>query len=131
MCRSNLVLPMEQTPTPIHLENTYHWPENGESRPWTEFWITTFSRPVGVVHHASVLYSLDQGNQWRHQAMQKSCILGDREVWHVNLGNFPANTRIRYAVEGVDQQGASIWDNNNGKDFQAVIGSTNDLRVPC
>lgn len=122
---------MAHTAPTFYLENTYHWPADGESRPWTEFWITTFSRPVGAVQHASVLFSLDQGNQWRHLSMEKSCILGDREVWHVNLGTLPANTRIRYAVEGVDRLGASMWDNNHGKDYHAVIGSTKDLRIPC
>jgi hypothetical protein len=119
----------EQTLPPFHLENTYHWPADGESRPWTEFWITTFSRPVGVVKKASTLFSLDQGNPWQHLPMEKSCVLGDQEVWHVNLGTFPANTRIRYAVEGICQQGRSIWDNCRGKDHFARIGSARDLQV--
>jgi len=111
----------------IRLENTYHWPANGESRPWTEFWVTTLLSPVGEIQGATILFSLDDGGTWEHRAMEKSCILGDREVWHVSLGTFPAHTRIRYAVEGVDRQGRSVWDNNQGKDYFSVIGSAKDL----
>jgi len=108
------------------VENTYHWPADGESRPWTEFWVTTFSRPVGRVVSASILLSTDQGQSWEHHTMEKSCILGDQEVWHVNLGCFPAGTRLRYAVEGVDATGQSVWDNACGKDHHALIGSPRD-----
>ncbi len=122
---------MEHKPPTFWIENTYHWPANGESRPWTEFWITTFSRPVGAVRNASVLFSLNQGTHWQHLPMDKSCILGDQEVWHVNLGTFPANTRVHYAVEGINSQGSSLWDNNHSKDYHAIIGSTHDLRIHC
>ena len=111
----------------IHFENTYPWPENGESRPWTEFWVTSLLGPVGAVRQVSVLYSLDGGRNWSHRKMERSCILGDNEVWHVNLGTLPAGTRIRYAVEGMDLQGRSFWDNNQGKDYFSVIGSAKDL----
>jgi hypothetical protein len=109
------------------LENTYHWPADGESRPWTEFWVTTFSRPVGRVKSASILYSIHQGQHWEQRAMEKSCVLGDQDVWHVGLGTFPAGTRIRYAVEGIDENGVSVWDNCYGKDHQATIGSPQDF----
>ena len=117
------------TDHPLHLDYTCHWPANGESRPWTEFWVTTQIAPVGRVRGASILYSLDDGRSWRHRSMEKSCILGDREVWHVNLGTFPAHTRIRYAVEGVDLHGHSQWDNNHGKDYNALIGSSVDFQA--
>ncbi len=115
---------------PLNVENTYHWPADGESRPWTEFWVTSMMQPVGEVQSASILYSLDGGTTWTHRAMERNCILGDQEVWHVNLGTHPAGTRIRYAVEGVDQKGESVWDNAMGKDHYACIGSQKD-RMPA
>lgn len=109
------------------LENTYHWPADGESRPWTEFWVTTFSRPVGRIQSTSILYSVDDGANWTHCPMEKSCVLGDQEVWHIGLGCFPAGTRIRYAVEGVEADGRSYWDNCFGKDHHAIIGAPQDI----
>ncbi|WFB34574.1 hypothetical protein P3T73_10415 [Kiritimatiellota bacterium B12222] len=111
------------------LENTYHWPANGESRPWTEFWVTTFSRQVGQFKSVNILFSSDNGQHWKHLPMEWSCVLGDQDVWHIGLGCFPAGTQIRYAVEAVDQQGHSFWDNHYGKDYYAYIGSEKDQPV--
>jgi hypothetical protein len=110
----------------MQIEQTYHWPENGESRSWTEFWVTTMTSPVGQTLKTSILFSLDDGYSWTHRDMEKSCILGDQEVWHINLGTFPVDTRIRYAVEAVDVNGKSVWDNAMGKDHHAVIGTYRD-----
>jgi phospholipase C len=55
------------------LENTYHWPADGESRPWTEFWVTTFSRPVGRVKSASILNSIHQGQHWEQRRCSQCC----------------------------------------------------------
>jgi hypothetical protein len=111
------------------IENTYHWPADGESRSWTQFWVTTFTTPVGQARAVGILYSTDNGNRWTQQPMEHSCVLGEQDVWHVNLGTFPAATRIRYAIEAIDPSGASHWDNNHGKDHYALIGSPADLRV--
>ena len=111
----------------MRVENTYHWPADGESRPWTEFWVTTFSSPVGNARGASILFSINGGQDWHHRPMQKACVLGEDDVWHVNLGTFPAGTRIRYAVEVVDNAGHSVWDNRHNKDYHAVIGAARDL----
>lgn len=111
----------------LSVENTYHWPPNGESRPWTEFWVTTFSEPVGAAKSATILYSVNDGDDWTHRRMEKSCVLGERDVWHINLGTFPAGTRIRYAIEVVDAKGLSVWDNAHNKDHHALIGTERDL----
>lgn len=114
----------------LYIENTYHWPADGEIRPWTEFWVTSLLGPVGSVQSASILFSLDEGQTWTDQAMERSCYLGDQEVWHVNLGTLPAGTHVRYAVEAVDQEGQSIWDNACGKDHYARIGTEKD-QIPA
>lgn len=121
--------PKEHHSSSFKLENTYHWPADGESRPWTEFWVTTFTRPVGAARRVNVLFSADRGESWAHREMERACVLGDQDVWHVNLGTFPAGARLRYAVEGVDPRGRSFWDNAGGKDHHAVIGSAKDQRV--
>jgi len=117
---------MNAPPCELRVENTYHWPPNGESRPWTEFWVTTFSEPVGAAASAAILFSLNDGEDWTHRKLSHACVLGERDVWHVNLGSLPAGTRIRYAVEVVDKQGNSVWDNAFNKDYHARIGSAKD-----
>lgn len=117
----------EPSKNELHVENTYHWPPDGESRPWTEFWVTTFTQPVGAAAGAGLLFSLDDGETWQQRAMEKSCVLGEQDVWHVNLGTLPATTRIRYAVEARDASGHSVWDSRNQKDYHAFIGTAQDL----
>jgi hypothetical protein len=116
-------------PNALRVENTYHWPADGESRPWTEFWVTTFTTPVGMARGASILYTESGGGagKWKHLPMEKSCVLGEQDVWHVNLGLFPAGTRIHYAVEVISPSGESLWDNCHGKDHHAFIGNASDL----
>jgi hypothetical protein len=114
----------------LQIDQTYHWPANGEIRPWTELWVTTLLSPVGRIRSASILFSVDNGEQWQHRPMQFSCILGDREAWHVALGLYPAGTTLRYAVEGIDLNGQSVWDNNLGRDYTAHVGSARDLSEP-
>lgn len=113
----------------FNLENTYHWPADGESRPWTEFWVTTFTRPVGELKIVSIHYSVDNGKNWQQKAMEKSCVLGDQDVWHLCLGCFAANTHIRYALEAINAAGISFWDNSYGKNHHALIGSSIDFTV--
>ena len=113
----------------LRIENTYHWPADGESRSWTEFWVTTFSSPVGQAREAGILFSTDKGQRWTHRPMEHACVLGEQDVWHVNLGTFPSSTGILYAVEVIDIDGASHWDNNHEKNHSAVIGSASDLKV--
>jgi hypothetical protein len=118
-----------QTEKPLTIENTYHWPADGESRPWTEFWVTTFTSPVGTASAANILFTTDpDGNSpWRHLPMEKNCVLGEQDVWHVNLGTFPAGTRIRYAIEAIGPECESVWDNCHNKDHHARIGTAKDL----
>ena len=120
---------MKSDSSPLTVENTYHWPPDGESRPWTEFWVTTFSAPVGAARGAGILFSVNDGADWTHKPMDRSCVLGEQDVWHVNLGTFPAGTRIRYAVEVVDAQGNSVWDNRQNKDHHTRIGSPRDAAM--
>ncbi len=112
---------------PLRIENTYHWPADGESRSWTEFWITTFTGPVGKAEGAFVRVCREDGGEWERHAMEHACVLGEQDVWHVNLGVFPAGTRLRYAIEAVHGRGVLVWDNNGGRDHRAVIGTSADF----
>jgi len=118
-----------KTKTRLEIQNTYHWPADGESRPWTEFWVTTFTTPVGAASAANILFTTESEGEtpWQHLPMEKNCVLGEQDVWHVNLGTFPAGTRIRYAVEAIGPDGDSVWDNCHNKDHHARIGTAKDL----
>ena len=122
------LMPFEKTES-LMIENTYHWPPDGESRPWTEFWVTTFTRPVGGVKRVTLRYSVNPRDSWSRMEMEPSCVSGERDVWHVNLGTFPAKTRIQYAIEAVTEQDEQVWDNNGGRNHTARIGNHQDRAI--
>lgn len=114
-------------PSPdFHIENTYHWPPDGESRPWTEFWVTTFSRPVGATKEVRLYVSTDGKKTWTITDMNPSCIVGDQEVWQAPLGSFPAGTVIHYAVEGKSKTDGTCREPEFDQHIQAVIGTEQD-----
>jgi hypothetical protein len=114
----------------FEIGNTYHWPEDGESRPWTEFWVTTFTKPVGIVAEVEIHFSTDNGVSWSQEPMNKTCVSGEQDVWHAHIGTFPADTIILYAVKGTDQNGESRWDNHHGQNYRSVIGTDQDRSTP-
>lgn len=119
-------MPLKEYQNEFRIENTYQWPADGECRPWTEFWVTTFNRPVGVAEEVYIHYSSDDGLTWVRKNMQKSCVSGEQEVWHINLDTFPANTRIQYAAGGTNAKGETVWDNRLGLNYHTVIGTNKD-----
>ena len=113
------VNPGESTVTWIG--NTYHWPENRNIEPGDDLWLNIESSPVGAATNGSVVFSTDGGASWSGSNMQHNGIANDHDMWHVNLGGFPAETTIRYAVKIEDGDGTGHWDNNGGSNFTAVI----------
>ncbi|HMP90299.1 MAG TPA: hypothetical protein PJ991_08850 [Kiritimatiellia bacterium] len=100
---------------------SYHWPFNGELKSGDNLWINTETRPAHAAAKVRVVYSQD-GQYWNSSDLVRHDSLSDRDVWHVDLGSFFAGgSTIRYAVEAVDLNGNSIWDNNGGQDYTAVV----------
>jgi hypothetical protein len=87
----------------------------------SEAFISIETWPIGSATGANIVYSSDGGSTWGGMAMTKTGTRGDNDVWSVSLGSFPLGTAIRYAVEILDDQGHSQWDNNSAQDFQFRI----------
>lgn len=100
--------------------NTSHWPSSGSITPSSEVWINTESWPMGVAVGGRVVYSTDHGATWHSVNMSKNGTTDNNDKWHVNLGTFPYDTTIRYAVEITSP---SKWDNNDGHDYCATVNT--------
>lgn len=121
---------------------TYHWPTNGAIESDSDLWINIESYPVGSAAGGEVVYNADGVNwevtQLSHNGTTPVEWGRYNDMWHVNLGQFPAGATIKYAVKIVDGLGGEHWDNNSGQDFTAIVNGTaasiqwvgNTLHVP-
>ncbi|HBA85495.1 MAG TPA: hypothetical protein DCZ95_15520 [Verrucomicrobia bacterium] len=104
--------------------NTYHWPENGTFEPGSELWINVESHPVGAGVTGEVVYSSNGGATWSSQPLNRNGTISSNDWWNVNLGAFPADTTIRYAVKVRDGDAVDHWDNHGGSNFIAIVNSS-------
>lgn len=98
-----------------------HCPEDGYIESVDMVTVHVESWPSGAASGARVVYSTNDGNTWLSAGMSLNGRLGLHDWWIVNLGNFPAGTVIRYAVEVFDSGGGSLWDSNGGADYFATV----------
>ena len=99
----------------------------------TEAVINIQTWPIGGAQGANLIYTSDGGETWLGAAMHHTGTSGDNDIWSVSLGTFPLGTVIRYAVELLDDQGQSQWDNNDRQDFQFRVLDPNqsDFEAPA
>ncbi|MEX1045411.1 MAG: alpha-amylase family glycosyl hydrolase [Chthoniobacterales bacterium] len=74
--------------------------------------------PPGGAQAARLIYSLDGGETWGPAAEMAAAAgeLGD--IWSVEIpGELSGDNRIKFAIELIDQQGRSLWANNNNSDY--------------
>jgi glycosidase len=102
--------------------NTYHWPGNGTIEPGNDLWINMESYPMSAGVTGEVVYSSD-GTNWQSRALSRTGTIGSNDWWNVNLGSFPPDTIIQYAVNVKDGDGTDHWDNHGGSNFTAIINS--------
>ncbi|MBU0678949.1 MAG: DUF1939 domain-containing protein [Verrucomicrobia bacterium] len=101
--------------------STYHWPFAGDIDAGEDLWINTESYQQGAGVTGEVVYTSDGGSTWLSKGLSHNGIDGNNDLWHANLGSFPAGATIQYAVAVEDGNGVSIWDNNGGQDFFAMV----------
>jgi len=101
--------------------NNAHWPANGELTASDELWMNLDSRDLSVGVTGVVVYSTDKGSTWNTAPLARGTPGLDYDHWYQSLGSFPAGTTIRYSLAVEDADGFQLWDNNQGKDFYAVV----------
>lgn len=67
---------------------------------------------------ANLVYSLDGGVSWMPTTEMTRTAQAGADLWSVELSpQLAENSRIKFAIQLVDQQGNSTWANNDGKDY--------------
>ncbi len=102
----------------------YNWPEGGSVFSLDELIIRIESYPIGRATGATIVYSTT-GNNWLTQPMTFIGSTNNNDVWEVNLGAFPHGINLQYAIEIVDDEGISHWDNNGTVNYHLPIKDPN------
>ena len=101
--------------------NNSHWPTNGSLTAADDLWMNIDSKDQGIGVTGVVVYSTDKGSTWKTQPLIEGTPGADFDHWYRNLGSFPAGTTIRYSLAVEDADGYQVWDNNQGRDYYAVV----------
>lgn len=121
---SNYWIQVNSNIVPINwIGNTYHWPHNGDIDSLDDLWINIESRPLGAAVTGVVAYSFDNGATWKAAGLKGNGTTTNTDMWHVNLGKFPAESNVQYAVMLMDEDGTETWDNNGGANFLASVNT--------
>lgn len=101
--------------------NNSHWPANGSLTSADSLWMNIDSKDPGVAITGVVVYTSNRGQSWTNAPLIEGTPGPDYDHWYQNLGMFPAGTTIRYSLAVQDAEGNQLWDNNQGRDYYAVV----------
>lgn len=101
--------------------NNAHWPANDSLTAADSLWMNIDCKDLGVAVTGVVVYTTDRGLTWTNAPLTKGTPGADYDHFYQNLGSFPAGTTIRYSLAVEDADGAQLWDNNQGRDYYAVV----------
>ena len=74
--------------------------------------------PPGGAQAARLIYSLDGGETWGPAAEMAAAAGETGDIWSVEIPDeLSGDNRLKFAIELVDQQGRSLWANNNNNDY--------------
>jgi len=102
----------------------YNWPAGGSVYVGDEIVINFETYPTGTAQQVTIVYSMN-GNQWFTSPMSRIGVSGNNDLWSVNLGTFPLGVQLQYAIEAVDANTNSLWDNNSSANFTIPIKDPN------
>ncbi|MBN1270433.1 MAG: chitobiase/beta-hexosaminidase C-terminal domain-containing protein, partial [Kiritimatiellae bacterium] len=88
--------------------------------------------PIAGATGANLVFSSDGGSTWDVIPMAWTGTRGNNDIWTASLGVYPLGTVIQYAIEVIDDQDASQWDNNNSQDYTLQVRdpSVSDYEPP-
>jgi len=108
------------------------WPQHAPIFNGEDLVVRIETYPQGAATGVNLVYSSDGGSNWSSVAMTATGATGNNDLWEINLGTFPIGTEIQYAVEVIDDQSGSNWDNNGSQNYHVFIQDPNqtDFEAP-
>jgi hypothetical protein len=87
-----------------------------------DLWINTESYPAGAGISARFVYTTN-GSNWVSVPMKMAGRKGANDWWNLNLGKFPPNTAVQYAVSVMESGGREVWDARGGLNFSVMVNA--------
>lgn len=100
--------------------NVYPWPAAGSLTASDPLWINAETWPAGTASELYLVYSAD-GATWQSAELTLAGLDGNNDIWHADIGSFPAGATIRYAIQVIDNRGKVVWLNNGGQDYTVRV----------
>ena len=101
--------------------NTSTYPAEGSITASSDLYVDFETWPQNAATGGNIWYTADGGATWLKKAIGKNGTKGNNDKWNCNLGRFTPGTTVRFAVEAVDVNGVSKWDNNGSKDYTRAV----------
>ena len=104
------------------VRGTHASPVDGVATAADPIFVNTEAGPTGLVASVKVGYSVDGGTTWQAVAMTATNWASTGGTWYFHrLGQYPANTVIKYYIEIADAGGNKKWDNNGGLNYTLTV----------
>ena len=109
--------------------NTAQSPANGAIAATNPIEITCESWPIGASTNVALVFSADGGTTWGTTNFAKTGETNNNDRWRVAIGPYPDGTTVRYCVSGTLPNSTTVWDNNGGNDYTAIVGDLAAFRI--
>ena len=109
--------------------NVGQTPANGAIGATDAIAIACESWPIGASTNVALVFSANGGATWGTTNFAKTGEAHNNDLWQVAIGPYPDGTTVKYCVSGTLPNGTTVWDNNGGQDYAAVVGAAAPLRI--
>ncbi len=109
--------------------NTAHSPPNGSIGPTNHLLVSSESWPIGAATNVSLVCSANGGATWQAIPFSKTGEARNNDLWSLDLGAFASPTTIIYCASATSSNAWTVWDNNGGANYVAVVGEIGGLRM--
>lgn len=109
----------------ISISNTRNWPLAGNITSSFDVYIDADTSPKGTAVSGEVITSTDNGQTWTAHTLTRNNAFDtdSTDAWNVNLGTFPGDAVVLYAVNFTDDGGETSWDSNGGNNYSFTVNT--------
>ena len=77
----------------------------------------------------TLVYTLNGGTTWQAAPFTQTGEARNNDLWSMDLGAFANPTTIVYCVSATSSNAWTVWDNNGGTNYVAIVGEIGGLRM--
>ena len=109
--------------------NVAQAPANGAIAATNPIVVACESWPIGASTNVALVFTANGGATWGTTNFAKTGEAHNNDLWSVAIGPYPDGTTVKYCVSGTLPNGTTVWDNNGGDDYEALVGALAAFRI--